>query len=331
MKRLPAVAFVFVFLVTALHAVPPKSAVTPVPDFWYVVAGEAPPTSADASLVVQGIVIPSSVRPTVQTTPKGSIIAWDRPDGTRQSFVIQGMSKFTFEPGPLANTTYARFPELIVDPPRESSCCTCATWFNAEESLEALSCVTGCNGCFCEGCICSPRWPCPIAPRDVMTLVANNDRANTMTFAKVDGAWNLAMGSRGTPPVHFRGRSLEATMGEEGETEIRGVQSISLPGAILQRSHVTADKAFFAWSSPSGSIIFEQPKSMAAPVYRDGTIEFGPHSGSAQASLRPYLEVAPLMDSCQVCGTHPNSVADVERLKCVPGDSTCYRCISWTC
>jgi hypothetical protein len=38
-----------------------------------------------------------------------------------------------------------------------------------------------------------------------------------------------------------------------------------------------------------------------------------------------------VMDRCSACGTHPNSMSDLVIYDCVPGDSMCYRCVSWEC
>jgi len=331
MKRVPVIASVLLVFATALHAASPKRAAAPVPDFWYVVPGETPVAGDKISRLVQGIVVPASVRPTVQTTPAGSIIAWQRPDGTRQSFVIQGLSSFSFESGPIAQTTYVRFfPELIYrQPPR--SCCSCASWLNSEESVERLACVGGCSGCGCEGCICSPRTPCPIAPEMQLTLVAHNDAANTMTFSKLDGMGAITLGSRGDSAVQFHGRNVAAAMSPTGATVISDPESITLPGGVADRSLLRDDKAFFAWSSPDASVILEQPRSMPPPSFHDGTIDLGvqPVLGRSRSAM-PRVR-APMMDECSVCGTHPNSVADLDIFECVPGDSVCYRCITWTC
>jgi hypothetical protein len=69
---------------------------------------------------------------------------------------------------------------------------------------------------------------------------------------------------------------------------------------------------------------------MAAPSVHAGTIEFAPPSFGAVASSR-HVAVEPVMDRCKVCGTHPDSVADTDIYDCVPGDSVCYRCVSWEC
>ncbi len=324
MTRVLAMLPWFLFVAPALQA-------APAPDFWYVVPGETSPAGEDDGRLVQGIVIPSSVRPTVQTTSAGSIIAWRRADGTRQSFAIQGMSSFTFEPGPIANTTHVRFfPEIIFEqPPR--SCCTCASWMNSVESVERLSCVAGCSGCGCEGCICSPRTPCPISPEGRLTLVAHDDAAKTLTFSKSNDTDTITMGSGGNGGVQFKGRQVKATMSSTGEVVIHGPESITLPGALANRGRVRDDKAFFAWSSPYASVILEQPRSLPAPSFHDGTIDLNDPKAGGQAISAKRHAVAPVADECSVCGTHPNSKADLEIYDCVPGDSVCYRCITWGC
>ncbi len=329
MKRLVVISFLLFIVASVLQAAPPKRVAAPTPEFWYVVPGEA--RAADATAVVRGIVVPTSVRPTVQTTPAGSVISWKRPDGTRQSFVVEGVSSFTFESGPLTGTTYVPFQRsrhLVNDP---NSCCSCASWQNSVESIDRLACVAGCLGCGCEGCICSPGLPCPTAPEGSLTLVAHNDVAKKMTFVKSNEIDTITMGGRGDAGVQFKGRHVTATMTPMGETVIRGPESITLPGGIAERSRVRDDKAFYAWSSPYASVILEQPQSMPAPLFHDGKIDLNVPAvaGRANSTRRP--TIAPVMDDCRVCGTHPNSVADLELYDCVPGDSVCYRCITWRC
>ena len=168
MKRLLSISSALLIAATALSAAPPKRVAAPAPDFWYVAPGET--EASGASAMVQGIVVPTSVRPTVQTTPAGSVISWRRPDGTRQSFVVEGVSSFTFEPGPLTGTTYVPFGKRKHLQYAPDSCCTCASWQNMVESVEQLGCVPGCTGCGCEACICSPTSPCPGVAAGGMTL-----------------------------------------------------------------------------------------------------------------------------------------------------------------
>jgi len=324
MKRLLAMLPGFLFVATVVEA-------APVPDFWYVVPGEATSAGYAAGRLVQGVVIPSSVHPTVQTTPAGTVIAWRRADGTRQSFAVQGMSSFTFEPGPIANTTHVRFyPEITYEQPPQS-CCSCASWINSVESVERLACVAGCSGCGCEGCICSPGRPCPVTPEGRLILVVHNDPAKTMTFTKDDGAGSITLASRDNGAVQFKGRHVTATMSPTGETEIHGPESITLPGAIANRARIRDDKALFAWSSPYATVILEQPRSMPAPLFHDETIVLGGPATEGQTNTPKRPTVTPVLDECSVCGTHPNSKADLDLFDCVPGDSVCYRCITWTC
>ncbi len=319
MKRVLASASALFLVSTVLLAAPSKRVAAPAPDFWYVVPGEvsAAVTNTGTSKLVRGIVVPTSVRPTVQTTPAGSVISWRRPDGTRQSFVVEGVSSFTFEPGPLAGTTYVPFKrsKLLEYDPR--SCCSCASWANMVESVELLACVPGCVGCGCEGCICSPTFPCPSSPGDAMTLVSHSDPATTMTI--------------GQASVRFRGGQLTADMASIGETVINNPDAIILPGPVETRSAVRGDAALFAWSSPSASVILEQPRFMPSPSFEDGTIEFNARPDEAPMIAAKYLAIAPVMDRCSACGTHPNSQADLEIYDCVPGFSVCYRCVSWEC
>jgi hypothetical protein len=324
MKRFFSMLPGFLVLAGVLHA-------APAPDFWYVVPGGESVTEADASRLVQGIVIPTKVRPTIQTTPAGSAITWRRPDGGRQSFVIQGMSSFTFEPGPIADTTHVNFKAKIIYERPPHSCCSCASWLNSVESLEMLACVPGCNGCGCEGCVCSPGLPCPIEPYGRTTLVAHGGSGERLTFAKSFDTDTITLDSHESGPARFSGCHLTATMSESGVTEIHGAESITLPGAIENRGRVTGDKAFYAWSTPSAALILEQPRSKPAPSFHDGTIEFNvpTATGLTIPGKRPTLE--PRTSECSVCGTHPNSQADLEIYDCVPGTYVCYRCITWTC
>lgn len=329
MKGLPQFACIAVLVATASQAAPPKREAAPVPDFWYVVPDESAP--AAESGLVRGLVIPSSVSPTVRTTPTGSVISWRRLDGTRQSFAVQGVSSFTFEPGPLVGTTYVPFASrkhLQYDP---DGCCTCASWQNMVESIERLGCVIGCNGCGCEACICSPTSPCPGSPLGAMTLAAHNDPATTMTFGKAATTDGIKITSRGRAAVSFHGNHLAATVNAKGETVINNPESITLPGRVASSESVRGDNALFAWSSPDASVILEQPRSMPAPAFHGGTIDFKSQRDVAPETTARHLEVEPAMDRCRACGTHPNSMSDLIIYDCVPGDSVCYRCVSWEC
>jgi hypothetical protein len=152
-----------------------------------------------------------------------------------------------------------------------------------------------------------------------------------MTFTKFDGAGSITLGGRDNGGVQFKGRHVTATLSPTGETVIHGPESITLPGAVANRARVRDDKAFFAWSSPHASVILEQPRSLPAPSFHDETIDLLVPKALGQASSPKRPTVAPLLDECSVCGTHPNSKADLDLFDCVPGDSVCYRCITWTC
>ena len=329
MKGLPQIACVAALVATALQASPPKHEAATVPDFWYVVPDES--TAKVESGLVRGIVIPSSVNPTVRTTPTGSVISWHRPDGTRQSFAVQGMSSFTFEPGPLVGTTFVPFSSRGPLQPGADSCCTCASWLNMVESLERLSCVSGCSGCGCEACICSSTSGCPVSPPGVKKLAAHDDPTSTMTFRKSGATDRIEIASRGRAAVSFHGRHVSATMNAQGETVIINPESVTLPGQVTRNESVRGEQALFAWSSPEASVILEQPRSMAAPLFQGGVIDFDPQRDVAPAATAKWLEAEPVAGMCRVCGTHPNSMSDLTLYDCVPGDSVCYRCISWGC
>jgi hypothetical protein len=327
MKGLPQLACVAALVATTLQAAPPKREAVPAPDFWYVV----PDGSVTESGLVRGLVIPSLVNPTVRTTPTGSVLSWRRPDGTRQSFAVQGISSFTFQPGPLGGTTYVPFSlgkHLQYDP---DGCCACASWNNMVESIERLGCVAGCSGCGCEACICSPTYPCPAGQVGAMTLAAHNDPAATMTFRKADATGRIDIARRGRAAVSFHGRSVAAEVNAQGVTMIINPESVWLPGQVTTSESTRGDHALFAWSSPEASVILEQPRSMAAPSFHGGTIDFGNRRAEATTSLAKRLETEPAMDRCRVCGTHPNSMSDLTIYDCVAGDSVCYRCVSWEC
>ena len=328
MKRLLAIAFALLIVATALQAAPPEREAAP-PDFWYVVTDETPATSASG--LVRGIVVPSSATPTVRTTPAGSVISWPRPDGARQSFVVQGVSSFTFEPGPLAGTTYVPFGRRKHLQYAPDSCCMCASWQNSVESVEALSCVPGCIGCGCEGCICSPTSPCPESAIGGMTLAAHKGSGPTMTFGKSGTTDGITIVNHGRTAARFHGKHLSANVTSNGETVINSPDSITLTGRVATRAAVRGDKALFAWSSPDASVILEQPQSMPVPSFQGGTIDFNSQPADAPTTTAKHLEVYPAMDRCRVCGTHPNSTSDLDIYDCVPGNSVCYRCVGWEC
>lgn len=322
MKRLPLFACAVVLVATALQA-------SPVPDFWYVVPDETSATTARK--LVRGIVVPSSVNPTVETTPAGSVISWRRTDGTRQSFVVQGVSSFTFEPGPLAGTTYVPFRRARILSYDPYGCCACASWENSQESAEALSCVIGCAGCGCEGCICSPTSPCPDVPGGAMTLAAHNDETAIMTFRRSGAENGITVGSRGNATVRFHGEHLLASVSSNGETVINDPDSITLSGRVATHTSVKGDKALFAWSSPDASVILEQPQSLPAPSFHDGAIDFDSQPEDAPTTRARYIEAGPTMDRCSACGTHPDSDSNLDTYTCVPGSGLCIRCVSWEC
>ena len=308
----------------------PSAAAVSAPDYWYVIPGDAP--SASFTDLVTGIVIPSSVEPSVQTTPAGSVVTWQRPDGTRQSFVVQGVASLTFRPGPLKGTTYVPFVDarrLRYDPDFDpKSCCTCASWQDSEESVEQLSCVIGCVGCGCEGCICSPTYPCPMGPANTMTLKPNKGASPNLRFDTATAAAEVTVsGSQGV--LRFRGKSLSAKAAIDGGAEITNPESITIPGRVVASSTVRGDKALFAWTSPETTVILEQPKGLPAPSIDRESSTINP--GSRGATESTALRFQPLMDRCLVCGTHPNSDGDSERCECVPGTQTCTRCINFAC
>jgi len=327
MTRLFAIATVARLAATVLAAAPSTQG----PDFWYVVPGDASMATADAP--VRGIVVPTSVTPTVQTSRGGSVISWRRPDGTRQSFVVRGIDAVTFEPGPLRGTIYVPFgtprrPQVIRP---DESCCSCATWLNSVESVEHLSCVAGCMGCYCEGCVCSPTLPCPVSPSTGTTLVANGGRWPVMSFVQSGEEHAVTVAGDNGRAVRFWGRHVSAEILASGDPWITNPDAIELPGRVVSRSAVRGEKALFAWVSPDASVILEQPRSLPAPSLRAGTIEFDREPIAATEAIAKQLAVDPTMDRCRACGTHPNSEADLDLFECVPGFSVCYRCVSWEC
>jgi hypothetical protein len=296
------------------------------PDFWYVVPET---TSASGTLgSVRGIVVPSTFSPTIQTSPIGSTISWHRPDGTRQSFVVQGVSTLTSERGPMEGTTYIPFRKILQYEP--DGCCSCASWENSQESIEALSCVIGCAGCGCEGCICSPTFPCPVGPESAMKLVAHNGAGPAITIGKSGARDEVAFVDHGRIAARFDGRHILTKIDAHGRVEIDEPDSITLFGPVTSRAATRDDKALFAWSTAAASVILEQPRSFPAPSYGMGTIELASQP-AATARLGRQIAVEPVMDRCKVCGTHPDSIADTDIYDCVPGDSVCYRCVSWEC
>jgi len=300
-------------------------------DFWYIVSGDSPETATRE--LTRGIVIPTSVEPTVRTTPEGSLLSWERADGTRQSFAVRGLSSLSFKPGPLKGTILVPFVEarrlqyLADYDPR--SCCACASWQDSEESVEQLSCVPGCYGCGCEGCICSPTYPCPTTPFAAMTLKAHNGATPSMSFSGRDAFGEITVGIRGRDAVRFRGARLSAEVASDGGTEIVNPDSIAMPGDVATTSMVRGDTAVFAWSSAETTVIVEQPISIPAPVFTGGNIELKPGEGTLSRTNASRLE--PTMDRCIVCGTHPNSIGDSEKCECVAGTQTCTRCINFAC
>ena len=325
MKRLLVIVSVLMFAMTASHSAPTRATV---PDFWYVLPATA--DQASGRDFVRGIVVPSSATPTIQTTPEGSVISWARFDGSRQSFVVKGVSSLSFQRGPIAGTTYIPFRRAKRLEYSPDDCCACASWPHMQESVEQLTCVEGCPDCGCEACICSPTYPCPFGLADGMRLKANNGAGPTMTIGKSGGRSEVAFENDGAIVARFSGRRLDATVDARGVTTIDNPDSITLSGAVVGQSSILRDKAYFAWVSPGASVILEQPTTLPAPAIQERTINFDGQPLDAVVSGRHRI-VQPVMDRCKVCGTHPNSVADLDIYDCVPGNSVCYRCVSWEC
>jgi len=294
------------------------------PDFWYVVsdpdASGFPPTS------VQGIVIPSSVEPTVQTTPTGSVLAWERADGTRQSFVIEGVRSFNFKAGPLGGTTYVPFRTRLRF--EHESCCACASWNNMVESVEEFSCVPGCAGCGCEACICD-RLPCSAASSGALRLVPHADVASSMTFDQSGRTHEIEFRASDRTAARFRGDRLTAKTTPKGGIVIENPDSIAIPAAATSRRLLRGDDAFYGWTAPGVSVIVEQAASLPAPSFRDGTIAFNDPLGPGVESR--ILAFDPDGYRCRICGVHPDSDGDLDRMVCIPGGSTCYRCVEFNC
>jgi hypothetical protein len=320
------------WIVSVLMLVAPASfaAVTTAtaPDFWYVLPESDAAAGTHES--VRGIVLPSTASPTLQTTAEGAAISWRRPDGTRQSLVVRGVPALSFERGPLDGTTLIPFGGAKRFQVAPDGCCTCASFENSRESVEALSCVAGCPGCGCEGCICSPTFPCPFGPDGAMRLVANNGVGPILTISKPGTRPSVTFDNHGTIAAQFTGRRLDAKLDARGVTVLTDPDSITLFGPVTSRSEIRGDKSLVAWSSPEASVILEQPAAMPIPSLRDGTISFESHPlETFKPGRRPVLE--PTGDRCRACGTHPDSVADTDIYDCVPGNSICYRCVSWEC
>jgi hypothetical protein len=152
-----------------------------------------------------------------------------------------------------------------------------------------------------------------------------------MTFRKTSESDRIEIAGHGGAAVSFQGRHVSATLNAQGETVIINPDSVTLPGQVVQSESIRGERALFAWSSPEASVILEQPRSMAAPLFKGGTIEFRARRDEAPTETAKWLDVEPVGDMCRVCGTHPNSMSDLTIYDCVPGDSVCYRCISWGC
>jgi hypothetical protein len=152
-----------------------------------------------------------------------------------------------------------------------------------------------------------------------------------MTFRKTSESNRIEIAGHGRAAVSFQGRHVSATLNAQGETVIINPDSVTLPGQVAQSESIRGERALFAWSSPEASVILEQPRSVAAPSFKGGTIDFRTRREEAPTAREKWIEVEPVGDMCRVCGTHPNSMSDLTIFDCVPGNSVCYRCISWGC
>jgi hypothetical protein len=164
-----------------------------------------------------------------------------------------------------------------------------------------------------------------------MTLVPHNSPGDAMTFDDSGAANGITIASHGRTAVQFAGARLSATVSSTGEPQIDNPDSITVPGTVVTNAIVRGDKAMFAWSSPDVSVILEQPRSMPTPSFEGGTIHLETPAAEPPTTAASRVQMAPVMDRCRVCGTHPNSSGDTDLMICVPGDSVCYRCISWEC
>ena len=152
-----------------------------------------------------------------------------------------------------------------------------------------------------------------------------------MTFRKTRESDRIEIAGHGRAAVSFQGRHVSATLNAQGETVIISPDSVTLPGRVAQSESIRGERALFAWSSAEASVILEQPRSMAAPFFEGGTIDFRTQRDPAPTATAKRLELEPTGETCRVCGTHPNSMSDLTIYDCVSGDSVCYRCVSWGC
>jgi hypothetical protein len=294
-------------------------------DFWYVVSDAGMQDFSPTR--IEGIVIPSGVEQAVQMTAAGAVLAWTRADGTRQSFVVQGVSALDLKPGPLQGTTYIPFTRWLS---RDDSCCACASWNNMVESVEEFSCVPGCTGCGCEACICD-RLPCPGSPGGRLRLVPHADVASSVAFDRSGPAAEIEFRSDNEGLTSFRGNRLIAKVSTSGELILENPDSITIPSGATSRGVVTGESAIYGWSAPGVSVIVEQASRAPAPRFQDGVIDFEHSVEPESQSMGKVLAFDPDSYRCRICGVHPNSDGDLDRMVCIPGGATCYRCVEFNC
>jgi hypothetical protein len=160
--------------------------------------------------------------------------------------------------------------------------------------------------------------------------VASDGSEPSITIGKSGARDEVTFVDRGRIAARFNGQRLLARFDSHGRAVIDDPDSITLFGPVTSRIATRGDDALFAWSSPGASVILEQPRSMPTPSLRARTIQLAPEPAE-EDSFSKRVSIEPAMDRCRVCGTHPDSVADTEIYDCVPGDSVCYRCVSWEC
>jgi hypothetical protein len=150
-----------------------------------------------------------------------------------------------------------------------------------------------------------------------------------MTFAHSGPGKEIEFRTLDRSGARFRGDRLTAKVTPKGELLLENPDSITISGAATSRRLMRSNDALYGWSAPGVSVIVEQASSLPAPSFRNGTINFA--DGLSPDMESRILAFDPDSYRCRICGVHPNSDGDLDRMVCIPGASTCYRCVEFNC
>jgi hypothetical protein len=269
---------------------------------------------------VRGIVLPSTASPTLQTTAEGAAISWRRPAGARDSssFALQRLVRAW---SPTANSlSFLRRANLEVAP---DGCCTLSRSKTAANQLKPSLASRGAQAAGARAASVARRST-PLRSRRSDERPPGNGVGPTLTISGRGRGPSLTFEHRGDRGV-FAGRRPDAKIDPRGVT-VSGSDSITLFGPVTSRSESAATN-HRCRSRPRPPSFSSNPRMR----FRRSAMERSVFDPTLYAIRPGRPRPEPTTDRCSACGTHPDSVADTDIYDCVPGNSVCYRCVSWEC